>query len=431
MVLYTCMPDANINNLPDTPPSFPSINIDLGEFDVAVKMRKILKSGQSLETRKQGVQEYLDTQFEQFVVGYGSRSSLPEDRVREFLGNPELRAVFDEILKAEEITLSGGGDGVAEQSLNRLKADFKLKLSVAEGEAFDDAYGFSMQGRYFAQANIKLLSSRDRLRAEEYNRGLNRFDSAMESDEKFAELEDYIDKYVKESDDEELKTLWKEYNSQNYSLVSGEHVTGDRRRVDSAKFEKLTNRLSEIEAVAEAQMAFDQAGIPLKIDTQGQIKFREQLILQLDVARHEGSGDVCYFLKDQDANAGRTGPFTLSELADAIDARHIDTYLAHKIKENPLYNENNDISEIPDNDIVRLAVRIIGPGEARDFSLDHDHDRVVLDNLGTALLKDDPVNPSLYKKIEYLNQKILSHDDARSVYLKLAFSGDLAVSELI
>jgi len=194
-----------------------------------------------------------------------------------------------------------------------------------------------------------------------------------------------LEKVIKASSDKKLKKMWTDYTEKQETSFVTPTVSG---------------------AIDAAKPYFDGTGLVLSssgfgdgctVETTDSTNFSCEIIVNKDPNTNEFS----YSIEDPIyANNGSEGPFTATELAEAVDSRRMDVFLTRKLRESGV-DKAGDINKVPDKKIIDICKDLVGKGSDRGFRLEGE-DLTVINGLVETLKMDDPEYSSINMKVEKL-----------------------------
>lgn len=228
---------------------------------------------------------------------------------------------------------------------------------------------------------------------EEYAQG------QMTEEQYLSRLNTINEKAVKESDNKELQTLWKDYKDDEAQLVKG--------GIDEPQitpFDPNDNLITDKDQASEAFIEIgDSSNIHFDLHDNGTASVvvgREKFPMEISVYRNSKTKQYVYYVFDKYADNGVVRADG-GDLLKVLDRRYLDAYISTKIGAIP--EESDSPSQIPDKDLIFLCERLLGPGKDRNYRIDGDN-REVLDVFVSILTAKDDKYFTYYEKIRALNR---------------------------
>lgn len=234
-------------------------------------------------------------------------------------------------------------------------------------------------------------------------------------------LHGIVSKSVKDSGDSKLQARWAAYESEGLVYVD------TSTNVERDKHGALRVRQPrEVEAVLrQGGTGVDAFVFTMRNDASAEVAFGDELSVSVNVYKMD-TGEYLFYLNDEYTDE----PLAVDPgyLADALDARHVDSYLSRKLLEN-LPGFSDSPANLPDEDMVTLAHKLIGDPVERNYKIS-EKDRGLLDGLAKVLANDN--GKSLYVQVSELNSYMVTESNAAAVRRKLVGGGaGLTVTALL
>lgn len=215
--------------------------------------------------------------------------------------------------------------------------------------------------------------------------------------------EEVVEKSVAKTEDKELQEQWEAYKEsderRNFNTWFGASTpevapmrSGDKPIVNEKdKKEAVVSARAEISSVPNFEIDTDAKG-------NASVIIDNDIRVKLVLFKEEGSGDLVYYILDENLSGG---PLRVkaSELLSALYDRHIDG-LFQRFAGSPKFAL--ELSQIPDRDLIRLGNMLLGSGKDKDYELSPD-DKMVMEILVKILRNRDPKHSSLQSKVDAIN----------------------------
>lgn len=375
----------------------------------------IIDLGESSKDFLRKTVEVEATSFDRFVDGFHNNFDTTKDRM---VFDPEFRAAF---LEYRDLELDVKKRRKVRKKFTDLKHRVTIHLAGFVGEKNENA------SRY-CESYIKLEKDRKiagKISALEINTNdpkkiklvtkwredLQKLDEKYKqgklTEEQYLAKRDAINaKVVKDSDDKDLQETWEGYkNDEAESMASSKWNSEPSATNPNEK---------PVETLAETEKVFADVpyGEDLKLDihTDGSasaILGKEKFLVDIMVYKnYETNSYICY-LTDKYLSDGNI-KIESKDLGQALDRRYIDCFMSDKIGK--LYNDPDDVPNVPDSDMVTLGERLVGEGRLRNFRFSNE-DRKVLDSLGQILIEKDHKYSGVYSKVKILSWFLQKKDN--------------------
>ncbi|MBT3704869.1 hypothetical protein HOG17_03760 [Candidatus Peregrinibacteria bacterium] len=228
---------------------------------------------------------------------------------------------------------------------------------------------------------------------------------------------------IKNSDDEELKEMWKEQEEVDLFAAyvekekAKEGIVAGFVPIEEKDVEKVTTAVKTSPEGYNFDIKFNNIGVA-NVET-------DHCSLVVKAKKDIRTNKFVYFVEDSFSNTGRHGPIKdASELQVIIDGRQVDAFMTNLIKES---SKQTEFGELPDDLVSGLAVKLIGsPDSARNYKL-REEDRGLLSKLVALLVELDLENlNSMSDKLKKLNT-VMEEDEGieniRRLFVKNDWEG--------
>ncbi len=340
-----------------------------------------------------------DRTYELFIDDIVKKSGISPSVREQMLADTDLKNKFLKWVKLDKENVVD--ERQLEESMHAFdEALAKYTSGTASRDSVADSLAMSRKRRWFGRLNSRLLNSEAGNKFFGSQKELYfRWKNGQLSEKKYhKELTKLYSETVETSGDEELKEMWQEEQEADYGMeIYQRFIVADEAAATNGEVPVLPDDITTVNAQVSSVMgnsgfniSFNNSGVA-KVDT-------DYCSIDVSVYKKSDTGDRVYYVEDPFLSSGKIGPLdSVQMLPELLDGRQIDAYMTRKIND-PVVQK--DFSDLPDENVVSLAKKIIGSGSGRrNFKL-RNEDRVVLDGLVSLLANDKSrLYPTLRDKV--------------------------------